>query len=535
MIKDIPSIVIEANNNFQDVIQNEFTDGLLPEAQWENLADYPDAEEIELPRGAETYDAEDGSLRTSPSIKGQQSIFNDYHLFKFKGSRDNSYPILESDQIKNSDLYTKTKLVDLINNPLGQRIYKPSDFLYLDGIGTPINKLITLRRFPYPCGDDITNKNVQGDKDVARMVTFMDDGVNKLSDLFKMSWGMKWRPLEAATEQAQMIGDQSGVNGYMKDILSFVDPKFGREAMQGQNALAYDPTHDQNRTHGPVDSISTTHIRDIGLNFTFDITIQFRYKLDSINGINGKAAFIDLISNILAVTMNNGKFWGGARYWTGARPSKYMNNLKFLSATSFEDFLNKGYKEVKSILGKFKGADAGKNAVDLLKTIAFNALNLGFGRLLDKIGRPSIPVMNSLLTNNPIGEWHLTIGNPLNPIATIGNMILIDSALSVGDSLGYDDFPDEILIECSLRPAMPRDRSGIESMFNMGKGRTYWKPSDGALSRRKSNNRGKNIPIPFNKIVNNSIDIAVSSVTGRYDASDARDNLKDIIYDFRKL
>ncbi|AFF28267.1 gp269 [Sphingomonas phage PAU] len=516
-----------------EVSKNEFSNDVLPEVQWGD--EFFDLEEIELPRGDDFHDTDSGEV-PAPKITGHQSLFNDYHLFKYKGPHANAYPRTDDEyRIREGNkLYADIKLTDLIKNPLGHRIYKAADFLYLEDIGSPINRMITLRRFPFPILDDITDTSTIKDHDIGRLVTFMTEDVNKLSDFMTFDYGMNWRPLEASTERADMQGDQNGVNGYMKDILRFVDPKFGREAMMGENRLDYNPIHDNNRVYGPVDSIHTTHIRDIGLRFEFETTLTFRYKLDSINGINGKAAFIDLISNILAVTMNNGKFWGGARFWTGPRPTRYLKDLQFLSATSFDDFLTKGFDQMKVVLNKFTGPNAKTNVVNLLKTIAFNALNLGFGQLLDKVGRPSIPMITSLLTNAPIGNWHLTVGNPMNPIITIGNLILTNSKLGFGDTLGYDDFPDEIVLEVTLKPAMPKDKAGIESMFNLGKGRTYWKPTDEALKKRRSGGKRRNPDhgLVYNELISRPID---ALATGRYDAAEARDVLKDVIYDFRQL
>jgi hypothetical protein len=36
---------------------------------------------------------------------------------------------------------------------------------------------------------------------------------------------------------------------------------------------------------------------------------------------------------------------------------------------------------------------------------------------------PSIEGMRALLTGEPVGNWHLTVGNPLNPMMVIGNLI----------------------------------------------------------------------------------------------------------------
>ena len=67
----------------------------------------------------------------------------------------------------------------------------------------------------------------------------------------------------------------------------------------------------------------------------------------------------------------------------------------------------------------------------------------------------------------------MTIGSPLNPIATMGNMYCDSTIMTLGDGLGYDDFPLEVKFEISLKHGKPRDKGDIENMFNAGRGRIY--------------------------------------------------------------
>ena len=86
---------------------------------------------------------------------------------------------------------------------------------------------------------------------------------------------------------------------------------------------------------------------------------------------------------------------------------------------------------------------------------------------------PYLQGLKAILTGEPVGEWHVTIGNPLNPIAMIGNLICTKIEVEFGDELGPDDFPTEIKFTVKLSHAMARDRDAIESAFNRGMGRIY--------------------------------------------------------------
>ena len=418
------------------------------------------------------------------------SVFNDYKVISLRGG---NYPITDEEDAKHpfTNFARNCTAIDLCNNPLGASIYMPRDFLLCARYGLPVNRMITLRRFPIPVGDNITTvlrggSNAKGrgvfEPDMARMVTYFDDEINKLSDVFGMGWQLAWKPLEARAQTVQMPSSsgnsQFGVSGIMGKIVPFFDGAASIQAVQGQNRLNYDPLHDNNKVHGPVDAIAETNIRDIGLKNSMSIQITFDYELRSIDGMNQKTMFIDLLSNILACTFNDGRFWGGARIWTGERPSSWMRKLQFMNPKSAEDFFGRARQGFTDILKPLTGGKTGKDAaIQVLKNIAMNGMNLALGKILDAVGRPAIMAMDSLLSGNYVGEWHLTVGNPYNPIMTIGNLILKDTSIEFGDILGWDDFPTKIKVKVSLEQGMPRDRAGIESMFNSGLGRTYWQPS----------------------------------------------------------
>ena len=89
-------------------------------------------------------------------------------------------------------------------------------------------------------------------------------------------------------------------------------------------------------------------------------------------------------------------------------------------------------------------------------------------------GVTEFPYCNSLLSNDPVGLWHVTVGHPMNPIMTMGNLICTGVDVSFpDDTLSLGDFPTTVKAVVKLKPAMPRDRAGIEMMFNHGKKRIY--------------------------------------------------------------
>ena len=89
---------------------------------------------------------------------------------------------------------------------------------------------------------------------------------------------------------------------------------------------------------------------------------------------------------------------------------------------------------------------------------------------------PNIQVGGNILVGEPVGEWHLTIGNPLNPIMVIGNLICKSMKVDWEEELGPDDFPIGFKVTYTLEHAMARDSDAIQSMFNRGMGKFYTLP-----------------------------------------------------------
>ena len=95
--------------------------------------------------------------------------------------------------------------------------------------------------------------------------------------------------------------------------------------------------------------------------------------------------------------------------------------------------------------------------------------------------------LNAFMTGDPTGQYHVTIGNPLDPIAVIGNLYCDKTTYKLGGPLSYEGFPTELEVEISLKPARPRDKADIERMFNGGKERMYLTPAGGVDTNENTN------------------------------------------------
>jgi hypothetical protein len=250
----------------------------------------------------------------------------------------------------------------------------------------------------------------------------------------------------------------------------------------------------------PVDVIKETSKRAFGLSFTWtDLILKFTYDLTSVGEVNSKAAMFDIIGNLLSIGTNYGNFL--------VPHIKYDSDYSALTFPGGDEgaklFYTDLFSFVKTNLAKMfiaedsSGTGVGGAQVDKPKAESFdkklqelqNQLSDGkvdeneeelarelLGSIQSVFGEYAAAKWQapmSLYSGAAIGEWHVVIGNPYNPIAMIGNLICKNVSVSFSDALGPDDFPTTVEASITLAHARPRERGEIESIFNRGDGRLY--------------------------------------------------------------
>lgn len=468
---------------------------------------------------------------TDPAnVKGTKSLFNNVHAVYYgNGLRmRNNMPLLDGPSIRDAMRdYSDCSIRQLVKlsseNKMGRAIYNYSDFMYCKNLGRISNNyMITLRRFAAPCGDNITYLNPEDEletdttgksiqshaPDVGRLVTWLGTSGNEMSSILKYSYKMPFKDVSSDLHDIDGVG--GGDRGLLSTLMNASSEKYremqiagfgGDQAAQymgkifGQNKLANDffngsnsgaqynqaqwrQFRDNNKVYGPIDVIKKTTVRgDEGLDFTHSFTLTFDYELRSYDGINTKAAFLDLLSNILAVTYTTGAFWGGGYRMTNGMPQSnvYANLPIFRNAETgnikgWGDLYDAATESISDVWQTISNGDGLKGAIKTLGAMAFSSF---LGTALNKLGRPNKIALQSLLEPVPTGLWHVTIGNPRHPILSIGNLILENTEIEHYGPLGLDDFPTGIRVTCTLKHGKPRDNSMIESMYVMGNSRVY--------------------------------------------------------------
>jgi hypothetical protein len=241
-----------------------------------------------------------------------------------------------------------------------------------------------------------------------------------------------------------------------------------------------------NRVLGPINVIDSTQMRTRGFNFHNDITMDFEYNLRSYGAVNPKIAMLDLISNFLSLTYNTASFWGGAyRYFQNTGPllpgfntsnmekgnyTEAMKDVLTLASNTLQEGGDELLKFATGLVEKTKGKSAEETAKIIAGGISDSPLAKNIiGSNIKGLHQKPL-VLRALLDGRAVGEWHLMIGNPMDPFAVIGNLCMKSTTITFSDELGADDFPVSIKFKVTLTHGRPRAKQDIESMFNHGGG-----------------------------------------------------------------
>lgn len=383
---------------------------------------------------------------------------------------------------------------------------------------------------------DVKNSDifkVQGaGRPVAQAVTWWGGNTgNKLSEIIGFSTGLNYKDFPWDDEKINQSGTNNGlfkileglpaIGGVLDDPdgtgsysmikkvieagISSTDAGFAETTQARRNKALRDSA---TAPGGPlsefiwvsVDTVNRSMMRTRGVIGEYrEITLNFNYELTSVGEVNTKATMLDIMGNLLGLCTNYANFLTPEiRYDNGfpevnfpggdtglnlfySDPVEYFKQLTQYagnpngstsniseSGAGFTNILDKIRAYVNTAQRNIESQgpsgikeDAEQAFVNFAKTTLSN-------KFINDIYMPAF-----LLTGAPVGEWHLVVGNPCNPIAMIGNLVCKGLTVTFGENLGPDDFPTEMIATITLHHGIERDRGQIESMFNRGEGRMY--------------------------------------------------------------
>jgi hypothetical protein len=251
-------------------------------------------------------------------------------------------------------------------------------------------------------------------------------------------------------------------------------------------------------------------IRDRGLSSTApdsQWTLIFEYRTDSYFGMSQRRVALDIIANMLALTYSDGEWLESlnvyykklglalqeseqamieAAYVNGVfNPDKLVDAFIEIGKARVGAIIEKGIALAQGaakgaanlatdlVGGLFKGQlptsfDAYKNMDPTAKAALEGAIQVELTKALAD-SFPAFIQQRANVADIPTGNWHLTIGNPMNPIMRIGDIVVRSCTLEFGEELGPEDFPIDLKFSVVISPTKPRDSADIRQTFNNGR------------------------------------------------------------------
>ena len=403
--------------------------------------------------------------------------------------------------LHNNDVYDTSiiNLVDKTANTAAQ--LRPADFAYLKDLGVfPNNRLMIARRFSGPAPHDIFGLK---SRPLAVLISWKPPGDE---DFLTLNFGEEWEDASADfTDVLNKLGkdltSSDGLGSKAAGLLGAVPLPGWSEGLQQNILEKLGILENQKQLQvGNPNIIKEAKRRKTlgygqagsGLTCKVNIKMVCEYEQKFISGVDPTVAYMDILSNIVRFGTSPSVSYGltaafaaKLKKWV-TKPETLISDiidgvLSAVNATvetvtaalgeatkAFADQADANSKDPKpkAPSGWDLAADAKEKALELLGKVE-EAVKKSINQTVKKYAEEVKGIANALALL-PSTPWHITIGNPLRPIFSSGDMYTTDVTLSLGSTLAFNDLPSSIKVEFTLTPARNWGLQDIMSKFNSG-------------------------------------------------------------------
>lgn len=463
--------------------------------------------------------------------KNTTSIFKDpysgnKYTVRFKNQNTNSNTNYIKNTIKKSVYNTglssgkeENQYKKLISDMNGSMDLSAADFCYLKDLGRyPLNKLIILRRFQegviVPNNLNTFNKK-DSPKPLATLIGWVSEEDENIFDMsFSEGWDVYTDSLhnllhriikdEFHTDMAKIIPVNKWAQGILFGFLNKVgltkDFDYNNIPQGNPNVLQ----EGAKRKGGGFDN-------QYSLNSEMNLKLNTAYIQRSIGDIDPGSAMLDIINNIVRLGTSdvNYVYNSSNSYMRDLINSSYSTDpdvwghlmLKYAKAMvkSVSQLVSYAYNKVSKDLDKIKLEkeagppakveksaeerakelfDKGKDALIEAGKVALDAIKkLGTAISVSTIRKYRWEMIGAIAAGTGINStpWHLTIGNPYSPVVSLGNIVVDNINLKLGNSMSFNDLSSEINVEVNLKFGRNLGGQEIRKMFNNNYTRDYSK------------------------------------------------------------
>ena len=424
-------------------------------------------------------------------------------------------PFKQRKDLHDNSIYD-TSILNIIGKLAGTKAsLQPADFIYLKNVGVnPNNRLMIARRFASAIGDNLMSKREANQVgSIATLISWMPQGDEFLS----ITFGEKWEDSAADFKEllnslgkdimgkaGNALGAISGGLGNVVPIPGFTEI-FQREILRNMGIFNEGATDEQLSGNqipsGNPNLIKESKRRQLigygsagsGLMCTVSIVMKCEWELKFIAGIDPTIVWMDILSMITRFGTSESETYDlstnlvkKAKLWmdnprklveeVAGALSKGMQKIKEQLTTKIAEIKAK-LDEKAAVTGKTEEdikADKASDQAEQQSKIIDSIAQIGIKALTGIIQKYKVEIMGILnsLSGLPSTPWHITIGNPMRPIFTSGDMLTQQVTIKLGPVLAFNDLPSSIQAEFTLVNARNWGMQEIMAKFNSGYLRT---------------------------------------------------------------
>lgn len=419
--------------------------------------------------------------------------------------------------------------------------FKPSDFAYLTKLGVyGINRLWVLRRFAEHTTipdnlDDWGRKTPP--TPVSTLVGWME---HEDSEIFSVNFSEVWTTTDKMLHTALLdivknefgikLGDSVPIPGFSRGILFAFLGEMGitDKTEYGLNNI---PVGDPNVLRVGATRMVTPD-DPFGLKSDIKVTLKTAYEMKFIGDVDPGSAMLDIIGNIIYMGTSNTKFVMANKGDVLAAVEKAVNSPS--SSKAWWDLICTLIKMfLKAVVNLFNsameslgltGGDSNNQNANAHSSTASTAngtatsvagasqgsmiadpknkgklvenpdfLDNLAGGILQTVLASTVAIYKwplkgsiALMTGQNSTPWHLTLGNPMSPFVSLGNIVVDNVKIGFENEFHYNDMPSKINVEITVKLGRPIGAQEIEKMFNNSYKRVYSARTNNFIQRKNT-------------------------------------------------
>lgn len=358
------------------------------------------------------------------------------------------------------------------------------ELAYLEKLGVyPLNRMIVLRRFDEGVEVRHNLNEMNGVKPISTIIGWVDPEEDKL---LSIGFSEKWENQNKLfwDKISEIVKQETGIK--LNTVVPI--PGWGQGFLYQflkSTGLVNPDNYDSSQIPiGDPNVLKVSPTRDIegqGIDSNFTIKFETSYEQKFINDIDPGSAFLDIIHNSLRMGTSDMNF-----YLSGEIAKNFMekfNNdsggyingvtqsvieLTKIFFTTINSLMGEITNEISSII---TGLSGGTEFTDSSMGIILNGLNAGLYRY-----RWDLRSSLAITTGQNTTPWHITVGHPLNPILSMGNILLDSGKIEFNNELGFNDLPTSFNLSFDIKQGRPLGKQEIMEVLNNSYSRVYVPP-----------------------------------------------------------